>query len=643
MKIVVFANSSDGTHVALVVQSQNVRRIDLLKRIAKCAFCLTLLAFAKFANAQVQVGDDLRMNLNGLLTAGYEANYGDQIPSNHGLNIGGSGTLNGSYYNPNFLNFTVSPYYNQSRADSSIQSLTNASGVNATANFFTGSHFPGYMTYDFTRNSTGTNGLIGSPNFTTVGDGQAFGVGWSALLPNWPTFSVNYSQGTGNGTVYGTNEESNSKTRTLNLRSSYQLAGWQLNGQYTYLNIKSSVPIFLTGESGNNFLDSSGNNIGINGIHSLPWRGSIALTFNHSTYSGDYGSTLDQNTGVTQYTTNIETANASFHPTTKLGLFVNQSYTDNLNGFLYQSIANGGGGVPLFQLDSTSHSSTLSAGTYYNFTPNLYAQAQITYFNQAYFGKTYDGSYFSGTVGYGKRILKTFTVSATVIESTNQFANNSLGFIGNLNAFHRIGLWELSGNLSYAQNVQTLLVTYTTSYYNYSANLHRRLGRGMQWTGAFNGNHTGFSQVQGTVNHSESFSTSLALRRAALNANYVQSNGQALLTSTGIQPLPPTPGLPPEGLIIYNGKGYGAGISLTPTSRLTISGDYSHTVSDTTTSATFSHNRTEIFYGQLQYRLRQLNLLAGYTRFSQGFSAAGVPPGTENSYFIGVSRYINFF
>ena len=614
-----------------------------MTRIAKWTCCLLLLALAKGADAQVQVGDDLRMNLNGLLTAGYEANYGDQIPSNHGLNFGGSGTLSGSYYDPNFINFTIDPYYNQSRADSSIQSLTNSSGVNATANFFSGSRFPGYLNYDYTRNSTGTNGLIGGPNFTTVGNGQAFGVGWSALLPNWPTFSVSYAQGEGNGTVYGTNEESNSSTRTLNVRSSYQLAGWQLNGQYTYLNIKSTVPIFLTGDQGNNFLDSAGNNIGINGIHSLPWHGSVALTFNHSNYTGDYGSSLDANSGVTQYSTNMETATATFHPTNKLGLFANQSYTDNLNGFLYQNIANGGGGVPIFQIDSTSHSSTFSAGAYYNFSPNLYAQAQVTYFNQAYFGKTYDGSYFSGTVGYGKRILKTFTVSATVIESTNQFANNSLGFIGNLNGFRRFGLWELSGNLSYAQNVQTLLVTYTTSYYNYSANLHRRLGRGMQWTGAFNGNHTGFSQEPGTINHSEAFSTSLALRRLALNANYVKSNGQALLTSTGIQPIPPTPGFPPEGLIIYNGKGYGAGLSLTPTSRLTISGDYSNTVSDTTTSATFSHNRTEILYGQLQYRLRQLNLLAGYTRFSQGFTAAGVPPGTESSYFIGVSRYINFF
>lgn len=598
---------------------------------------------AREAKAQVQVGDDLRMNLNGQLLGGYSANYGDQIPSTHNLNFGGNAQLSGSYYNPNFLNFNIDPYYNQSKANSNFQSLTDASGVNAAVNLFTGSRFPGYATYNYTRNSTGTVGLIGSPDFTTIGSGQGFGVGWSALLPDWPTFSVSYAQGNGSGTVYGTNEESRSNTHTLNVRSTYEVAGWRLAAQYNYLNVSSKFPSFLGGEPDNNFSDSRGNDFGINGIHNLPWHGSIAITFNHSNYSGDFGSSVQQSEGATNYATNTETTNVSFHPTVKLGLFVNQSFTDNLNGYLYQNIASGGGGVPLVQLDSHANSSTLSGGATYSFTQNLYGQAQITYYDQTYFGHSYQGSYFTGTVGYGKRILNTFTVSATVIESSNKFANNSLGFIANLNAFRRFGSWEASGGLSYAQNVQTLLVTYTTSYYNYSANLHRRLGRGMQWTGAFNGNHSGYSQQVGTVNRSEGFSTSLALRRIDLVANYIQSSGQALLTSTGIQPIPPTPGLPPEGLIVYNGKSYGGGVTVTPIPRLAITGNYSHAVSDTLSNSVFSNNRTEIFYGQLQYRLRKITLLAGYTKFTQGISAAGTPAGSEYSYFIGVSRWLNFF
>jgi len=612
-----------------------------VNRIAKYAGCLLLLVLAQGAQAQMQVGDDVRMNLNGLLTAGYTGNYGDNIPSTHGLEFGGSATLNGSYYNPNFVNFTISPFYNQSQANSSFQSLTDSSGVTANVNLFTGSRFPGYASYSYLDNSTGTFGLVGSPNFTTVGKSQGFGVGWSALIPDWPTFSVNYSQGTGNGTIYGTNEESNSSTRTLNVRSTYELAGWHLNAQYDHLDISTNFPLFLGGQAGMNTSDFSGNDFGINGNHNLPWNGSLSITFNHSSYSGDFASTLGLNNGVNNYTTNIETAYATFRPTPKLVLYANQSYTDNLNGFLYQSIANSGGGVPLLQLGTQSNSSLISAGANYSFTKNLYGQAQITYYDQSYFGNSYQGTYFTGTVGYGKRILNIFTVSASVIESSNQFANSSLGFIGNLNAYKRFGLWELSGGFSYAQNVQTLLITYTTSYYNYNGNVHRRIGSS-QWTGAFNGTHSGFSQEPGTINQSEGFSTSLGWHRIDLNANYIKFRGQALLTSTGIQPIT-TPGLAPLGLILYNGESYGAGVAVTPFRRLTISGNYSHATSDTLSGGTGSNNRTEIFYGQMQYRLRQINVLAGYTKFSQGISAAGVPPGSQYSYFVGVSRYINFF
>ena len=110
----------------------------------------------------MQVGDNLEMKAGGLFTLGYTGDYGDQIQSSHGLNFGFDGNISGSYYNPNFLSFNVTPYYNQSRANSNYQSLTGASGVSATANLFTGSHFPGSVSYRNDYNSTGTFGLDGS-------------------------------------------------------------------------------------------------------------------------------------------------------------------------------------------------------------------------------------------------------------------------------------------------------------------------------------------------------------------------------------------------------------------------------------------------------------------------------------------------
>ena len=484
----------DTCHLARVVQSQALgwgsMRNPSAKSIKTFAILIAIiLASASAVRAQVQVGDDLSMRLNGLLTGGYSADYGDAIPSSHGLNFGGSAQLSGDYYNANFLNFNVTPYYNQSRADSSFQSLTNATGIDGTANLFTGSRFPGNVSYHYDRNSTGSFGAINSPNFTTIGNSQGFGIGWSALLPDWPTLSVSYSQGTGTGSIFGTNEKSNSSLKTLNVHSSYQWAGWRLNAYYDHLGVDTTVPFFLSGNWSNQITSNSGSDVGINGNHDLPWHGSLALGFIHSDYSGTY-STFDQPTGVTTYTTNQETANANFHPSNRWALFLSQSYIDNLDGFFYQNIINGGGGLPISAPEAHSNSETLSGGASYNFTRNLYGSGQITYYDQNYLGQSYQGSYVSGTVGYGKRILDTFTFSGSVIESSNKFSDNSLGFVGNVNAFHRFGLWEFSGLFSYAQNVQTLLITYTTSYYNYNASLHRRLGRGMQWTGAFSGSHS---------------------------------------------------------------------------------------------------------------------------------------------------------
>ena len=613
-----------------------------MKRKFQIASWLLVLVAVPAARAQIQVGDTT-MRMAGTLTGGYAASYGDQIQSSHGINFGADAQLSGDYYNPNFMNFDVTPYYNRSTSDSTFQSLTDASGVNADVNLFTGSRYPGYASFAYTRNSTGNFGLIGSPNFTTIGTGYGFGVGWSVLLPNKPTLSFSYSQGSGGGNVFGTNEESHAATKTLNLRSGYHLEGWNLNAFYQHLSFDSKIPLFLSGEPNTDFSSSTGDMVGANASHSLPWNGSVALSFSHSIFSGDFESSVQTYKSHSSYSTNIESANVSFHPTTKLTLFGNENYTDNLDGFLYQSILTTGGGLPLTQENSSANSFTAAGGASYNFTHNLFGQAQITYFQQSYFGNTYDGSFFSATVGYNKRILQTFAVSASVVESTNKFTNNALGFIGNVNAFHPFGEWLVSGNFSYAQNVQTLLVTYTTSYYNYNANVHRRLGRGKQITFAYNGSHSGLNQDKGSYNYSNSGSASLALHRITFGANYTKSQGLSILTSTGIQPLPPTPGLPPEGQIVYNGQSYGANIGVTPLPRLSISAAYSHAVSDTLSNDIFSKNRTEIFYTQLQYRLRRVSLFAGYTKFSQGISAAGTPPGNTYSYFIGVSRWFSFF
>ena len=619
-----------------------------VKRTLQTAGWLLLLAgafgaAAPLALGQAQIGDNLRMGMTGTLTGGYAANYGDHLQSNHSFDFGADGQINGDYYSPNFLNFSVSPYYDRSTSDSDFQSLTNASGVNSVANFFGGSKTPGSASFSYTRNSTGNFGLIGTPNFTSIGTGYGFGIGWSLLLPDKPTLSVSYSQGSGTGNILGTDEESHSSTKTFNVHSNYHLDGWNLGAYYQRLTYDSNIPYFLSGELSTNENSSSGNYIGATASHTLPLNGSLQASFSHNSYSGDYANTFESTNIATSYSTNIESAAVNFRPTLKLSLYANENYTDNLNGFLYQNIFTTTGGLPINQQTGNGNSFTTNAGVGYNITNSLYTQGQITYFQQSYLGHTYEGSYLSGTLGYNKRVLNTFSFSASVVDSTNQFNNNNLGFIVNVNGFHAFGDWLLNGNFNYAQNVQTILVTYTTSYYIYNANLHRRLGRGKQVTFAYNGAHSGLNQDHGSYNYSNGASASLAIRRVTLTGNYISSYGLALLTSTGIQPIQPTPGLPPVGEIVYNGRSYGASIGITPVSRMSLTAAYSHALSDTLSNDITSNNRTEIFYTQLQYRLRRISLFAGYTKFSQGISASGTPPGNNYSYFIGVSRWFNFF
>jgi hypothetical protein len=615
-------------------------------KVANRIFGLVILVLtvAHLTTAQQQglsVGENTKLNAGGLFTFGYAGDYGDAVPSSHGLDFGASGKLSGSYYNPNFLSFSATPYYNQSRSDSSYQSLTGASGIDGTANFFTGSNFPGAVSYHYDRNSTGTFGLEGQPNFTTYGSGQGFGINWSALLPNWPTLSAGYSQGSGHSSLYGTSQETDSNTHLFNLHSNYQMAGFRLNGYFDRNSFDSKYPAFLSGTQADE-QDSNGHDFGFGASHMLPMHGSFYATYSRASATSDFLSSSGQNAGssnISSYTDSTETTNASFHPTEKFSFNVGENYTDNLSGYLVQNLGTGGAPPPGLNLGSGSHSLTLDGGVAYSFTQHLQGQAQATYYDQYYFGKSYTGEFLSGSVSTSKKLFNTFSFSAAVVDSSNGQGQNALGFVGNLNAFRRFGAWQTSGTFTYAQNVQTLLITYTTSYYQYSANVQRKLPGGMQWTAAFNGSHSGLTNFQGTSSHSEGYSTSLGVRRFTVNALFTQSSGVQLLGAGGITQSQPTPGV--TDFIVFNGSSYGGGFSVTPVKRLSISGAFSRAISDTLAS-TASRNNTEVYNAQLQYHLRRIGLQAGYTRFSQGISAVGAPVNTT-SYFVGISRWFDFF
>ena len=612
--------------------------------VAKRIIGLAVLVIAQLTFAQnnegISIGENTHLKAGGLLSFGYAGDYGNEFPSSHGFNGGIDGKLSGYYYNPNFLSFEATPYYNQSRNNSSFQSLTGASGVATSANFFTGSHFPGSVAYHYDHNSTGTFGLTGQPDFTTIGKGQGFSVNWSALMPNLPTLSVGYSQGNGSGTIYGTDEETRSNTKLLNIRSDYSIAGFRLNSFYTHDVFNSTFPQFLAGQS-EAIQDSSGNSVGVGAQHDLPIHGQFYANYNRTSSDSTYFSTAGESTNSSNYTNDIENAGASFHPTQKLSFNVNENYTSNLSGYLAQSlVAAGGPPVPGINLGTGSHSITLAGGAGYQFTNYLSGSVTATHYDQFYFGQDYTGTFVSGNLAYGRRLLDTFTFSGAVVDSSTGQGDNALGFIGNVNAFHRVKGWQLSGNFSYAQNVQTLLITYTTSYYNYSGNVRRRLATGINWIAAFNGTHSGLTNQPGTTSHSEGYSTSLGMRRFTVTGNYTNSTGISVLGIGGFVPVTPTPGV--TDFVTFSGASWGGGVSVTPVRRLVLSGAFSRAISNTESNSVFSHNDMEIFNSQLQYHFRRIGIQAGYTRFTQGISVLGLP-ATSTSYFVGFTRWFDFF
>ena len=107
------------------------------------AVLAVFVLWASLAIAQVTIGDNLNMSMNGSVGVGYAGGYGNLGRSSHGLGFGFDGLLNGYYFNPKFINFDVRPFFNRNQANSDFQSIVRETGIGGSANFFSNSPYPG--------------------------------------------------------------------------------------------------------------------------------------------------------------------------------------------------------------------------------------------------------------------------------------------------------------------------------------------------------------------------------------------------------------------------------------------------------------------------------------------------------------------
>jgi len=598
--------------------------------------------------AQLQIGDNLNFNLNGTISANYSGTYGNEISSNHGFGFGGTAGLSGSYYNPNFLSFNVNPYFNQSRSNSDFGSVTDASGVTLSSAIFSGSHFPGSVNYTKAYNSTGSYGLPGISSFDTNSNSQSFGINWSANLPKLPGLNVGYQMGDDNYSLYGTNERGRNNFHSLFLNSNYTIAGFGLGGGASFGASNALIPqVIVGGKEAQSNSDTKNYTFSVS--HRLPWSGSLSSSFSRSDLNSDYlGYKFDG-------TIDRWAANAGVRPTQKLSFSLGTDYIDNLSGSLFQTIvpgAQGGGagsGTPPPMATVTGQSQQSSGWNFlfnstYAFARNLQAQGEVERRLQFFEGKNYGSTMYSGGVYYTREIMGGYMGSSlSIIDSRlDNSSQNTLGFSTNTNYSRRIGAWQAGGYFNYSQNVQTLLVSYTTSFYSFSGNVSRKFGR-LYWNAVASAGRSGLTAQPGSSSRGESFSSSIGTGRLNLTGTYSKSDGNSLASGGGLVQTPIPPVVPPDLLVMYGGESYSFALSGSPIRRLSVSASYVKASNNLTNQGVVSQNDFEQENLFFQYRFRQVGLTGGYTRVVQGFSASGTPPSNVNSFSVGVYRWFNFF
>jgi hypothetical protein len=618
-----------------------MRFVPLSRRIQTVVLLLAgTLVLTVPLSAQLQLGDNLSLHASGTLSAGYSGDYGNLTSSDHSIGVGGTGTISGYYYNPNFLNFTATPYYSQARDNSSSLSLSDSSGFTSQVQLFGGSRFPASISYSKSYNTSGSLDVPGLANFTTHGNSDSLGLSWAARLSGLPSLSVSFQKTGSQNSIFGSDKDATSSGQSFNLNTSYNWAGFNLGGAFYLGSSSSEYPQLLAGGPQVTSTSATDHGYTFTTSHRLPWNGSVYANYNNSTVDTSYLSTSST------YTVGNFNAAASFQPTQKLQLSGGMAYSDNLSGTIEQAVLAAGGVVTTSLQSAPSHSFDFTGAASYRLITNMQVQAAAERRTQEYNGRSTGGDAYDAGVNYWHYLFGGRFSSTVILEdaTTDGTTANSLGFNINGSFNRRIGAWHVDSSVHYDQNVQTLLITSTTSQYGYGASLGRRWGI-YNWSLSGGVSSSGLTGQSGTTSQSKSVSTGLGIGHwANLGGSYSESSGNGILTASGIVSTPPGVPVPPAtAVLLFGGKSYSYSVGSTPVHRLTLSAAYSHADSNTGSGLASSINTTKIFNTLIQYQFRKMYLTGGFSQLTQGFSASTTPAQTVSSFFIGISRWFNFF
>jgi hypothetical protein len=363
----------------------------------------------------------------------------------------------------------------------------------------------------------------------------------------------------------------------------------------------------------------------------------------------DLSTNLGDTTSSDRYNTSIDTLTSAinFAPRAHLNVGANAFYTDNLEGTLYNTLLTTGVSVPQNEGQQSSHDLSLTGYANYDMpAQHLNLHTFVERQQQTFLGISFASDSYNGTASYSNTLLGgafngVLGVTWTSIDTTHQ---SVLGLIGSVNYTHQIHRWTVAGGFGYSQGTQTVLIAYTTSGYNYSGSLGRRIGRRSYWGAYASGARSLLTGQPASANSSQSYTTALSVARFSFSGSYSESSGNALLTSTGLVPTPiPLPVITPAAVVFYNGKAYSVGLGTHPVHGLTVSAIFAKALSGTQSTSTNSNNNNENLNFLMTYNVRKVSFIAGYGRLVQGFSLSGTPQTMVGSFYVGISRWFNFF
>jgi hypothetical protein len=595
------------------------------------------------ASAQVKIGENLSVGMDGTLGFGYGADYASGQSSSTGVALSGMGSLHGYYFDPRFLTFTVSPSYNRSQSNTQGEggSLTNSSSIGVNFGIFGGSHFPGSISWTKTFGSSGTYQAPGVQGFVTRGDTTNLSVGWSALVPNLPPVSFNYNQQSSNSTIFGSSQEDHSTSRSFNVQSNYRWHGWPINGHLGEIFLNSGTPSFFSSGGETSGGGESALNASISTSHKLPMNGGLSMNYGYGRFSG--GPAGDKVGG----SDDGFAISAGFLPWRRFSTQFQFQYQGNLQSQVENQLVSAGSVAPQVNLGSNSHTLSFSNSDSLYLPHNFSLAFNASRIQQVVYKTNVAEDSYSVIANYRfqKPLWGTMLFYAGVNDLASNGQNQGASLNSGANFSRRIKAWELSGNFSYSQGVQTVVALITTSNYSFNAGVARDLTRRLRWFANFNEFHSGFSQTAGISNYIRGVSSSLLYRNFALAANYSESVGASLITANG---LIATPGGIPTSLLGSNqylqstGKSYSVSTSGV-LRHVIVAGAYTHTEELTSAPSVNTDNLSSVYFVNASYPWRKMGFTAGFSHISQSVGAPSGAPANYSSYYIGIQRWFKPF